>query len=523
MGGESGKTPINPQSQPTGNQIPQAQRSSMSSSGAGAGAGASSGALPQEQVKVMVSVVKATAGSSGGGGGSGSTKRKVEPKAKATAAEGGGGGGADSGGVAKRGKATAAAGGGGGANAAPSSTQITQCFGSAPESMSDLGVVAQFCFDRFNERIVSPVPLTTEEITNLHELFFETTLEEISNEQLSAPVDPLNPHPAHVIKSLQSCISRLDGNCRETRKKHMAKDVRLANIFDIPVTDRSRALSTVAKSEDGAKLVQLFQEGPVYTTRELLGSNNNNPAYILHDDQNNPSWVFKPVKRELSASERTMYEVKGDGAAYKQYSSGEPSELSAKTEHAASCLSKERSFPVPCTLLVEINGDVGSIQMYVRGQDAEEVAPASAAAAALAEEEAFSKDSQSMLIFDLLFAHQDRHGDNFLVKMTAGVRRLYAIDNETCLRPDPDNDLKLENRPNFTVVRAFREDVQELYSPGSITAYKEKIIRLGLMNPRLDKWLEHVSNRLQQHTPTSGSLSDLAASIMQEYKDGHWI
>lgn len=411
-------------------------------------------------------------------------------------------------------------------------TQVALCFGqkAAEKAKKAEGSdeIAQHCFELFSRKMRGNEYITSRRIMDLYTLFFETELKVISTKLLNSN-NPLNPHPVYIISSLYTCISRLKGsNCRDTRKTHLSKDTRLLKLLEVDPNRRARILQII-KVEGAEKLCRLFKEGPVYTAKELFGTKNVNPVYILHDDQHKPSWVFKPCIRRLNEDEQAVYGVETQSSAYKAYSSGEPQEMSARTEHAAFCLSEENQFPVPCTLLVEINGDRGSVQMYVPGPEVVSVvvddssSAGRGSGAALEREDLFDKDLQSMLIFDLLFAHQDRHTDNFLVKSDSSEgKRLYAIDNETCLNPIPLNPLKIEYMDKIAEIKGFREDLQGLYSPEALIQYKTIIQGLGLMQESLNKWLDYVSDKLQRHKPEDETLSDLVKTVAKEYRSGVW-
>ncbi len=51
--------------------------------------------------------------------------------------------------------------------------------------------------------------ISSNEIVKIHQLFFGTELKEICARALSAPVDPIAPHPAYVFKSLHDYLESL--------------------------------------------------------------------------------------------------------------------------------------------------------------------------------------------------------------------------------------------------------------------------------------------------------------------------
>ncbi|PCI76471.1 hypothetical protein COB21_04370 [Candidatus Aerophobetes bacterium] len=486
--------PPSPSSVEKSKKLPQVQSSSMSSSGAVAVAG---GLSPTQQDQ-MVSAVKATAGV---------VKRKAPPPsvnndAVATAGAGGG---------AKRAAPEAApeaTAGGGSGTVVSLSARISQCFGSAPEDMSNLEVVAKFCFEGFNARIATPEHLTTKEITNLHQLFFETALNPVCTQILESPLDVTKPHPAHIVKSLGSCIHRLSGEkCKVSRESSIGRHPLIKKVLEgtrHQSQHNEQFLNAVEKNNKGFK--DAWKGSTVYNASDLFNKHGGNDVYILYSDEYKPSWVFKPVSRHsVTPAEKTHM-----GATTK-YSGAAFGEEAANAEHAAYCLSQGGSFPIPCTFLVEINGDLGSIQMFVSGQD-EPALPS------LMEEAQFSKDVKAMLIFDLLFTNHDRKEDNFLVrKNESGDHRLYAIDHGLCL-PSERTALRLDYKQFISDTFNFKEEDKALFSSESIGLYKQILTRLNLMKPSLDAWLDNVSVKLMDFDGT-GSFRDVLKTIEREYEN----
>ena len=392
--------------------------------------------------------------------------------------------------------------------------KVSECFGPLPQNINSLGPIADFCFERIGERIRRPDHLGTEEILKIHELLFETDLQSTCEPILSKPLNPVNPHPAYVFKSLYNCLVRLNGTCKQTREHYFSQHPVLNNYFEITsFGDRTPALLDALEGIQKG-FIHALNGAPVYTTRELLGSDNVNPAYILHDDQQRPAWVFKPVIRKLSVEEKQMYQVPDGGSVYKKYSSGDPEELSSQVEHAAYCLNFEKQFPIPFTLRVEINGDIGSIQLFIRGQEVK-------IDKSVLREDIFSENLQAMLIFDLLFANCDRHLDNFLVKrLGQGEHRLYAIDHDACLQIGSGRPLKLLYLDHLSGY-SIKQNLKSLFSPKAIETYKEIIKQLSI--PGFEEWVRWANIVVEKlENPGQQSLKRLAEDLMKTYETNNW-
>ncbi len=229
---------------------------------------------------------------------------------------------------------------------------------------------------------------------------------------------------------------------------------------------------------------------PVYLAKDVIAVDNVNPAFILHAEGGYPCWIFKPITGPMEGTHKARY---------------------ASVEHAAFCLSMDTPFPVPCTLLVDINGEKGSIQMFVPGANV---------ALEDAEGDSVARDIQATLVFDLLFANEDRNDDNFLVRAIGdGTYRFYAIDNATCLTCR-EGALEMWYMGSLKNVADFLPEVKALYSPASIAQYKQIILSLNLGTPNIGKWLDYVSSRLLSMPATN--LRTLALKLKGEYQKGAW-
>ena len=163
--------------------------------------------------------------------------------------------------------------------------QLSECLGPAPENISDLESIADFCFDKIKERMRSPEYLKTREIVKIYGLLFATDLKSICDSILSQPLNPLEPHPAYVFQSLYSCLTRLDGTCKQTRESYFSQYPSIKSFFEnVPVIRRTPALLSALENSQ-AGFIGALKEVSVCTARELLGMDHVNPVYILHDDQ----------------------------------------------------------------------------------------------------------------------------------------------------------------------------------------------------------------------------------------------
>lgn len=394
--------------------------------------------------------------------------------------------------------------------------KIASCLGEPSAGVNDVAGLADFCFQKIIEKTQSPEPLKTDEIIAIHGLLFGVELGEICTARLNGPINPVNPHPAYIINSLYNCLMRLEGKkCKQARQDYLSQNQLITAYFSVSPAQRTPPFQAVFIQTD-QHFMDKLNGASVYTARELFGTENINPAYILHDEQRRRAWVFKPVMTKLSLEEAEMIGMQGAGSGYKPYSSGEPQEMSTYTEHAAYRLNYNKQFsdffPVPFTCLVEMNGDIGSIQMFVEGQEVAITGP-------ILEEEAYSRDLQAMLIFDLLFINCDRHQGNFLTKKLGIIHRLYAIDHDACLQIGSGRPMKLQYLQHLPEA-GFREDVKHLFSPAAIAEYKNIIGQLDVPNAaQLGNWFDYVANELTN--PEGKTLSQLAKDIMLEYETNY--
>ncbi len=88
--------------------------------------------------------------------------------------------------------------------------QVENCFGTISEKVFDLPSMANFCFEKAWEKLLSSEFMRTEEIISVYKLFFGSDLKTICKKKSSSSLDLINPHPCYVFQSLYDCLEALE-------------------------------------------------------------------------------------------------------------------------------------------------------------------------------------------------------------------------------------------------------------------------------------------------------------------------
>ena len=314
-------------------------------------------------------------------------------------------------------------------------TNLVQCFRKKEEDVDEL-IKQKGKFNGLSllasERLQNPEPLSQKEIVDIYDLFFSMDVEESSNTQLKGKQDLVNPHSAYVFYHLFSGIKKITESggfekakgasqkycLQKPKPKDFSEGVEI--LCNVGPQQRASILENIKKqakeNDPGAsafleahdkyyQAVDKFEKGllelPVIETRDLFKNRENiNETYVLRGKTGNNQWICKPVGGKHDHSQVPQAEC------------------------AASTVNFHHHFPIPMTVMVEVDkGLFASMQLFVsETKTIEEVQNSNLPLN--------QKDLQKLIIFDIIFANEDRHLGNILSK---GLDATYGIDHDRCM------------------------------------------------------------------------------------------
>lgn len=217
--------------------------------------------------------------------------------------------------------------------------------------------------------------------------------------------------------------------------------------------------------------IAAFEKGlrrfPIVSTKALLeGSTNINPAYFL-TVESTPCWVFKPMKFGYADLDKHF-----------------------AAECTASQLNYHGRFPIPLTIPLSIKSLVGSAQFCIQS-------PLTLAKVE-ADKMLVDVDSlQRLVIFDLLFANNDRHTGNFLFQLSEGRARVAGIDHDSCLMFKAVHALKLEYSHLEALKQPLQKGMEQLFTREAIDRYAAIMKDNGVCHAQVE-WMRKAAGYLDE-------------------------
>ncbi|CAM0117291.1 hypothetical protein [Rhabdochlamydiaceae symbiont of Dictyostelium giganteum] len=343
----------------------------------------------------------------------------------------------------------------------------------------------------------------------IHEVSKALVSEDLSSSVLAANANPnpyIDPHPFQVIESLSLCLSRLPSGLSFLEiMKESAKYMQKAREDYETLFPISEFLET-APSE---KIQKVIQEGPLYTAFDWFECSNANPTFMILGNKNvTPEWVFKPA---IDNS---------------QDASSEANDLK-DFEHYAFQMNYHQKFPIPAVYLIEIRGVKGVIQPFIPG----------AVPLQKIEDDLYpslTNSLQKLLVFDLLFANQDRSGSNILFLKKDDQYTAYGIDHEHCMHNSKGflNIGYLESIEDLCESASFStadEEIQVLFSEECCNRYVQILQEcfkdknnLGskddIDQEKICDWITDIGKMLRTSNKT---MTELASEIKEKYEEGN--
>lgn len=336
-------------------------------------------------------------------------------------------------------------------------------------------------------------PMTLEEIQEIHSIFFSPQLRTLSEQQISEPLNHLNPAPAYVFNSLNNCLSAimrmggckeaiksLETFCRTTMKPEpvgstafLLFEAKNQEEIDKVITDLRTMGEGGNSAADAAEkyLAEIKQYNaklksfPMVDTRRIFDSPNIHDTHALLED-GVEKWIFKPE-------------------------SGNSSQMCA-SEHIASQVNYHGAFKVPLTVMINIGGVSGSAQLVV---------PDCITLSTLTDNKDLGKidllDLQKTVIFDLLFGNMDRNNGNLLFQREGQIYRIFNIDHDQCFIAPTGKPLLLcyDQLPQLN--KKFLLDIDDLISPRAVNEY-ERQMRINQCDEEAIQWMKRVAKGLSQ-------------------------
>ncbi|WP_143298950.1 hypothetical protein [Candidatus Protochlamydia sp. W-9] len=356
------------------------------------------------------------------------------------------------------------------------SNEKLQMFISAKGDLNAVHLLA-VCNERLNAKFREAVPITKQEINDAHSLLFSPLLSHLSEQELTRPINVINPAPAFICKSLLNCLESIENrggyasSIEEVKKFGLSEPKPEGAVKAIIANNTEEAIPAFLEmlrgmGENGVSAAAAYekyvddkvqyrtqlQKFPIIESSQLFGGGNVNEVYTL-TDEGKPQWIFKPLNNFKNNS------------------------TICKNEQMASCINYHNQFQVPLTVLIDLGeGNVGSAQLFV---------PDCVKYGNVQENENFGLDRidlldlQKMVILDLLIGNTDRNEGNLLFQRENDLYHLFAIDHDQCFASSLSRPLQLcyDNLPQLE--RNFLPEIKNLISPEAEKIYKQKMESLN--------------------------------------------
>ena len=333
------------------------------------------------------------------------------------------------------------------------------------------------------ERLLKSQTLTQNEIRILNGLFNFEELRRESEAARSQPFEPSNPHPAFVINTLHSCMERMaatggfDAAKTKSREAYQPENPMLRAYLGYSSAQQEGLKSNMRSMGEGGLAAlraiedleaALRQACVIDTSTYFPRSNNINRTYILRDTEGNNRWICKPT------------------------GTGENDLSIIAAEHAAHLINHHGEFPIPPTLRVRLDNDQdASVQLFIpnaKSTDSVRVATTPVNQQAL----------QKLILFDMLFANEDRHADNFLFLEASGIATPFGIDHDQCMMFSSHSKMRF-NHEYFIDLEddsMFSDEVLNLVSAENVRRYAE-IMRDCAARDSAIQWMESTAREIE--------------------------